>query len=278
MTEQSLLIKTKGWAIYGNTGGTNITTIEETADWYTWTNNERFAWAETQKIELTGIAAKKMTVFPMAWSIQEMTMPDGFCWGEYQGSMGYNGETPDATGGMPWYCEIHDFWTTRPFTDSELNSIAGAATLNYQWGPGMDGWAASNSATFMDFEQVIAARSRIYGPSSNQLDYQGLYPTFRLGTAPTTAGANAVISPAVRRNFNVKLHDCQWGSGEPIGTIDVYHTRVMISNLDTESNNTISENFSTYVQIPPSIQPMLVAVEKPPFLSRMTYERRSKGV
>lgn len=68
------------------------------------------------------------------------------------------------------------------------------------------------------------------------------------------------------------------GFGEPIGTIDIYHTRVMISNLDTSANNTISENFSTYVQIPPSIQPMLVTVEKPSFLERMTIERRSKGV
>ena len=118
MSEQmSLRINTKGWQIYGNTGGSNISQIQATADWYSWTKNERFAWAETQKIELTGIAAERKTVFPLAWSVQEMTMPDGFCWGEFQGSMGYNGEVPDATGGMPWYCEVHDFWTTRPFTD-----------------------------------------------------------------------------------------------------------------------------------------------------------------
>ena len=279
MSEQmSLRINTKGWSIYGNTGGSNIQTVAATADWYTWTNNERFAWAETQEIELTGIAKEKKTVFPLAWSVQEMTMPDGFCYGIYHDNVGYStGDLPDASGGMPWHCEIHDFWTSRPFSDSELNAIAGAASSNLQWGPSMDGWASAITPSFMDWEQIIAARSRIWGPSSNQLDYQGMYPNARPTANDDIFGM--VITPVQRRNFNVKLHDCQWGSGEPIGTIDVYHTRLMITQLDTKSAGNITDSYDTcYVQIPPSIQPMLVTVEKPAFLERMTIERRSKGV
>ena len=284
MSEQmSLKINTKGWAIYGNSGGNNISLIQANACWSSWTNNQRFAWAECQKIELTGIAAEKKTVFPLAWSVQEMTMPDGYCFGMLAGKTGYDsGGLPNGDGGMPWYCEVHDFWTTRAFTDEELARIAGADVLNYQWGPGMDGWDGASTTTFMDFEQVFAARSRIWGPSSNQLDYQGLYPNARPLPHAEDGQSGTVIDASVRRNFNVKMHDCQWGSGEPIGTIDVYHTRVMISCLDTKAANQIASDDvnwePTYVQIPPSIQPMLVTIEKPGFLERMTIERRSKGI
>jgi len=259
----SLKINTKGWAIYGNSGGTNI----------------------TQKIELTGIAAEKKTVFPLAWSVQEMTMPDGYCFGMNNGLLGYDTGTmlPNGTGGMPWYCEIHDFWTTRELNDQEISRIAGGDVLNYQWGPGQDGWAGATTDTFMDYEQVFAARSRIWGPASNALDYFGLYPNARpLPQEDPAAQTGTIISEHVRRNFNVKMHDCQWGSGEPIGSIDVYHCRVMITNLDTSAMATIASGDPgwepTYCQIPPSIQPMLVTVEKPAFLERMTIERRSKGI
>ena len=283
--QMSLKINTKGWAIYGNAGGTNMAQVIEDADWSAWTANQRFAWAEQQKIELTGIAKDQKTVFPLAWSVQEMTMPDGFCFGMNNGLLGYDTTTmlPNGTGGMPWYCEVHDFWTSRKLTDDDLAKIAGAFTLNYQWGPGMDGWKGATTPPFMDYEQIIAARSRIWGPSSNQLDYFGLYPNARpLPQEDPAAQTGAIISEHVRRNFNVKMHDCQWGSGEPIGTIDVYHTRLMITSLDTSAMATIASGSidwePTYVQIPPSIQPMLVTVEKPGFLERMTIERRSKGV
>lgn len=264
MTQQSFLIKTKGWLLTKGTYGA----LRDTADWVDWTADGRLAWAEQQKIELTGLAKKKVVPIPQGWAVQEMLPPRGFCFGLY------HREYTEVVkpNGLAWNCEIHDFWTTRELTDAELQTIAGS-TVNQRSGPGMEGYAFTEvlsgsgdaQAPFMDWEQIIAARSRTFAPTS---------PVVALVAGPT----GMEVDPAARKTYVAKLHDNQWGSMEPIACLDLYHCRLMISNIDTESVEVIEDETSTFCDIPPSIQPMIVDVVKPNFITRLTYERRSKGI
>jgi len=256
----SFLVKTKGWLL---TAGT-IPDVIARADYSTYTNNGRFAWAERTKIELTGIAANREVVFPMGWNVQELVPPEGYAYGTYNLDFAAG---PPATipNGLPFYCEIHDIWSTVPLSDADLGLIVGA-TNNEQYGPAMEGNAQITlQAPYMDFEQVIAARSRVWGPSAAPLDY-------------STRGEPPIISSDVRQQFCPLMHDCTWGSGEPIANLDFYHVRCYIAGIDTMSGNVISNQTGTFCTMPSSIQPMAVQIAKPDFLSRMTMERRSKGV
>lgn len=262
MTQQSFLIKTKGWLLSAGT----LLPLQGQADWNEWTADGRFAWAEQQKIELTGLAKKEMVPVPQGWAVQEMVPPRGYCFGLY-----HREYTEDVKpNNLPWNCEIHDFWTTRELTDEELSTIAGEA-INQRSGPGMEGYAFTTASSgnaqppFMDWEQIVAARSRTWAPTTTNPAGYGIH----VGSGP---------DPAVQKQFVAKLHDNQWGSMEPIACLDLYHCRLMISNIDTQSVDSIESETSTFCDIPPSIQPMIVDVIKPEFIERVTYERRSKGI
>ena len=267
MTLQSLLIKTKGYILTKAT----LAGIQDSASWYAWLYNGSFAWAEQQKIELTGLAKKKVVPIPQGWSVQEMLPPRGYCYGLY--AQEYDEGAPPTPNNLPWYCEIHDFWTTRKIKPKELGTIAGQLR-NMRTGPAMEGYddleftgagMGVGEPPFFDWEQVIACRSRTWAPTS-----VGAFGYGRLG-----------IEPAAQKQFVAKLHDNQWGSMEPIACLDIYHCRLIISNIDTQSGPSpfvIEDETFTFCDIPPSIQPMIVDVVKPDFITRVTYERRSKGI
>lgn len=261
MTLQSFLIKTKGWLL---TSGT-YDVIRANADWYDWCPDGTFAWAEQQKIELTGLAVKEVTPIPQGWAVQEMLPPRGYCFGLYNTE--FDPQNPPVSNNLPWWCEIHDFWTTTELTAAELQTIAGA-TVNQRSGPGMEGYSGivatggDAQAPYEDWEQVIACRSRTWAPTA---------------TAPFDYG-RLTLNAATRKQFVAKIHDNQWGSLEAIGTIDLYHTRLIKTNIDTQSAEVIEIETGTFCDISPSIQPMIVEILKPAFIERMTMERRSKGI
>jgi len=264
--QHSLLVKTKGWLL---TSGT-IADVDARADWSSYTNNGRYAWAERNKIELTGIAAEDKVAFPMGWSVQETQTPEGYCYGLFNldySPTGGPGGTATVPNGLPWYCEIHDVWSTVEITDDQLDLFAGV-TNNEQYGPSFMGNAqVTGQGMYLDFEQVIAGRSRIWGPSAAPLDY----------IKDPARSFIPIISGDVRQQFDPLMHDNIWGSGEPIASLDLHHVRLYISNIDTKSGNTIDTNF-TFCTMPPSIQPMVVDIVKPDFLSKMTMVRRSLDV
>jgi len=256
----SFLVKTKGWLV---TAGT-IPDVVARADHSFYTLNGRFAWAERTKIELTGIAANREVVFPMAWSIQEIVPPEGYAYGTF-GIAYVEGPPPTVPNGLPFYCEIHDIWSSVELTDKEIQLVAGRYN-NEQYGPAMEGNAqVTSQMPYLDWEMVVAARSRVWGPSSIPFDYN------QKGTIPT-------LSPAVRQQFCPLMHDNTWGSGEPIGTLDIHHVRIYIAGIDTDIGGAISATTGTFCTMPSSIQPMAVEIAKPSFLARMTIERRSKGI
>jgi len=256
----SFLVKTKGWLLTIGTAND----IRLRADWYAYTLNGRFAWAERTKIELTGIAANREVVFPMAWSIQEIVPPEGYAYGTY--NIDYvEGPPPTVPNGLPFYCEIHDIWSSVELDDAQLGLVAGEFN-NEQYGPSMEGNAqVTSQMPFLDWEMVVAARSRVWGPSAIPFDYN------QKGVIPT-------ISPYVRQQFCPLMHDNTWGSGEPIASLDLYHVRIYIAGIDTGLGGTISDTTGTFCTMPSSIQPMAVEIVKPSFLARMTMERRSKGI
>jgi hypothetical protein len=260
MTLQSFLVKTKGWLI---TGG-NMAVMQANADWYTWCADGSFAWAEQQKIDLVGMASKELVPVPQGWGVQEMLPPKGYCYGLYEKEYVDAGTSAN---GLPWWCEIHDFWTTRPLTDEELNQIAGR-NINQRVGPAMNKYeeitatAGDAQPMYMDWEQVIACRSRTWAPAGGTpLDY-----------------GRMTMDDAVRKQFVAKLHDNQWGSMEPVACLDLYHCRLYRSNLDTQNTGEVETETNTFVDMPPSIQPMLVDVVKPEFIANVTMQRRSKGI
>jgi len=257
--QHSFLVKTKGWLL---TAGT-IANVEARADWSDYTNNGRYAWAERNKIELTGLAVEGEVAFPMGWSVQETNPPEGYCYGLYH--LDYvEGPPASIPNGLPWYCEIHDIWSTVALTDDQLELFAGV-TNNEQYGPSFMGNAQIPAqGMYLDFEQVIAGRSRVWGPSAAPLNYDSR------GSPPT-------ISGNVRQQFDPLMHDNIWGSGEPIASLDLHHVRLYISNIDTAADQEIDNNF-TFCTMPPSIQPMVVEIVKPDFLSKMTMVRRSLDV
>ena len=262
MTEgtHNFLVKTKGWLLSAGT----YADVQARADWYTWTANQRFAWAERTKIELTGIAAAREVIFPMGWSIQEIGPPEGYCYGTY--NIPFVEDPATISNGMPWYCEIHDVWSTQEISNDDLDMFAGRVT-NQQYGPSMEANAqVPADMPYKDWEMVVAARSRVWAPLMAPLDYGGF------------KGQSQALSAYARQQFDVLTHDNTWGSGEPIASLDLYHVRLYITCIDTKAPSLINDLTGTYCQMPSSLQPMAVQIAKPDFLSRMTMERRSKGI
>ena len=274
----SLLTKTKGWLL---TAGT-VADVKARADWWADCNNGRFAWAERNKTELTGVAVDEEVLIPGAWSIQEIVPPEGWCIGAFKNDptmVGGEIASWDALNGLPWYCEIHDIFSTVEMTDDELGFVAGRMN-NEQYGPSMLGNAQITlQDMYLDFEQVIAARSRVWFPSSYLFDYG------RSQQPPEFS-----LSPYVRQQFAAKVHDNQWGSAEPIASLDLYHVRIFITNVDRDSAGFLSGDPASPITIagtpgsgwfctmPSANMPMMAIRTKPEFLARMTMERRSKGV
>ena len=123
----------------------------------------------------------------------------------------------------------------------------------------------------MDFEQVIAARSRVWAPDLSNL--------FGYGSSEEVTQPSSYV----RLQFGHLVHDNVWGSGEPIASTYLYHTRIYITNLDSDaissppSSGDIPDT-ATFCTFPSSIQPMLAVTDKPNFITRMTYKRRSLDV
>jgi hypothetical protein len=262
----SLTVKTHGWLAQTVT----YQNIVDTSTWTTFTANYRFAWGLQQKIELQGIAMKGEVLYPQGFAIQETHPPEGF---NHRKSI-FQGSPAAAHFGMPWGIEIHDLWMTVPFTEENFQKFAGYYS-NEQLGPAFLRPAMGSSTgytPYKDFEQVVAARSRIF-----MGDNLGL-----------TSAEIADIEPAVREQPARRVHDVTWGSGEPIASQDLYHVRICITrcgvNVTGGADPTEFVLWDAdaaspwYCWVPPSIQPMLAIADKPSFLSRMTMERRSKAV
>jgi len=261
---QGFTVKTHGWQV----GPLYIDAIVDRCEggFCRWTANYRFAFAEQQTIDLAGLAVKDLIAFPMGWSVQEIYPPVGWCQGIY------NNEYKQ---GMPWYAEIHDLWTTVKLTRKDFDAFVGTNSNN-RYGPGMLGASPSvpggERSSTIDFEQIVAARSRVWGANLGNL----------FGYGDSTA---EVTQPNVnvRLQFGNLTHDNVWGSGEPIASTTLYHTRIYITNLDADAYTGIPTNGDvpangTFCTFPSSIQPMLAVTDKPNFITRMTYKRRSLDV
>jgi hypothetical protein len=265
-TPQSLVIKTVGWLVQTAT----YNNIINTSTWTTFTNNKRFAWGLQQRINLQGIAMDESVLYPQGFAIQETHPPEGFC---HAKSL-YGGSPTIARFGMPWGIEIHDLWMTVPMTQAEFNRFAGL-NANEQLGPAFLPPAEGDNENYIpykDFEQVVAARSRVWLGDSLGL----------------TQADIAVIDPTVREQPARRVHDVYWGSGDPIASQDLYHVRICITRCGIDYSSSpdpaewefwdLSASDPWYCWVPPSIQPMLVVKDKPSFIARMTMERRSKAV
>ena len=172
---------------------------------------------------------------------------------------------------MPLWVEIHDVWTTTPFTEEDFRKFTGYY-LNTQLPPAMK-WVYQmvdnpGNIPYYDFEQVVACRSREWMGDTMGLTWAEL----------------GDIDVVVREMPGRKTQDVQWGSGEAIASQDIYHIRIIIARVDTDANTgvptetTFHANNKWFTIIPPSLQPMLTYADKPEFVERITMERRSKNV
>lgn len=260
----SLCVKTPGWLAQTVTAQNII----DTSTWACFTMNKRYAWGLQQKIELQGIAMQGKVLYPQGFAIQETHPPEGF---NHRKSIyeDINGG-PAGQFGMPWGMEIHDLWMTVPFDEEDFQKFVGFN--HYQLGPAFLMSVMGGRTPYKDFEQVVAARSRIF-----MGDNLGL-----------TSAEIADIRPSVRQQPARRVHDVTWGSGEPIASQDLYHVRICITRCGINVTGgqspeewvfwDASADSPWYTWVPPSIQPMLAIADKPSFLSRMTMERRSKAV
>jgi len=265
-TPQTLVVKTVGWLVQTIT----YQNIVDTSTWTTFTNDRRFAWGLQQRINLQGIAMDESVLYPQGFAIQETHTPEGF---NHAKSI-RQGEPASNQFGMPWGIEIHDLWLTTPMTQAQFNRFAGL-NANEQLGPAFLPPAEGDNENYIpykDFEQVVAARSRIW-----------LGDTLGLTMSEITQ-----IIPQVRQQPARRLHDVYWGSGDPIASQDLYHVRLCITRcgIDTTGGQDPAEWVfwdndplsPWFCWVPPSIQPMLVVKDKPSFIARITMERRSKAV
>jgi hypothetical protein len=254
-----LIMKTPGFLL------SNITHLDVIAasDFSNFTLNGRFAWGVQSHTELVGTAIQGEVLFPQGWSVQEGTSPSGWV----DRTINNNLKT-----GMPWGVEIHDVWTTTPFTEEDFRKFTGYY-LNTQLPPAMlsayQMIQHPGNEPYYDFEQVIACRSREWMGDTMGMDLVALL----------------AVDATVREMPGRKTHDVQWGSGEVIASQDIYHIRIMIARVDTASNTGVPTETTFYTGtsnwftiIPPSIQPMLTYADKPEFVEKITMERRSKNV
>jgi len=262
----SLCVKTPGWLAQTVT----YQNVVDASTWSCFTMNLRFAWGLQQKIELQGISMQGKVLYPQGFAIQETHPPEGFNHRKSIFKVPSGGGSASAHFGMPWGIEIHDLWMTVPFTETDFQKFAGFN--HYQLGPAFLMSLMGGRTPYKDFEQVVAARSRIFMGDN-------------LGLASAEI---ADIDPTVRQQPARRVHDVTWGSGEPIASQDLYHVRICITRcgIDITGGADPSEWVfwdadsaqPWYCWVPPSIQPMLAITDKPSFLSRMTMERRSKAV
>jgi hypothetical protein len=206
-----------------------------------------FMYYTRDRIDIGGLAANQLAVFPQGWSVQEIRPPLSTALeGKLEG--GDNGP-------INQFVEIHDLWTTVELTRDDI--FGKLFRNNYQFGPAMEGQdAAANDNRYLDFEQVIAARSRVWVDDGSLLQKgAGSWPVF---------------------NFLRKVHDCQWGSGEPIGNDILYHVRAVRFYYDTDANGDPTGNAQVF--IPASIQPMLTIVDKPKDIAYLAMKQRSLDV
>jgi len=252
----SLVFKTPGW-VFSYATRQNII---DTSTYQGFTVNGRYAWGLVQQTELLGSALQEEVLFPQGWSVQEATGPRGYVERIINNV---------ARKGLPWGCEVHDVWSTVPITEEMFRRFVGYYD-NAQQPPAMEKAQMGQNEgliPYLDFEQVIGVRSRNWmgdtmGMVLNDFD---------------------ILDPIVRQMPSRKTHDMQWGSGEAIASQDIYHIRIVIAQMDTQSGTGTQgtefyNNSAWFTIIPPSIQPMLTYADKPPFVARITMERRSKNV
>jgi len=199
------------------------------------------------RIDIAGLAAEKLAVFPQGWSVQEIKPPLAT---PLEGKV-----VGDDNGPTNQYMEMHDIWSTVEITEDEIFTML--FRQNGQIGPSMEGWdSATQPNRYLDFEQVIAARSRVWSDDLSLIN-KGV------GTWPVL-------------NYLRKVHDCTWGSGEPIGNDIVYHIRAVRFYYDTDGSKDPVGN--AQVWIPASIQPMLAIVDKPKEIAYLAMKQRSLDV
>ncbi len=250
-----LMFKTRGWAVNDST----LQDLEDDATWVTMTLSGRLAWAHQQRTELLGTALKEQVIYPQGWSIQEFTPPYG-----WSAAVIDTAGTPKI--GMPMRLNIHDLWTTVPMTEEYFKRAVGYYEYNVL-GPAFIPLPYANAGHigYMDFEQVVAAHSREFN-----VDYGAM-------------SKDVIAADAAVRVYPLHMtYSNQWGSAEPIASQDIYHTRICVCTVDLNTMPSTSaepsDSTDWFVQVPPSIQPMVTVEDKPSFIERVTMERRSKAV
>tara|TARA_B100000029_G_scaffold204460_1_gene202399 strand:+ start:303 stop:1064 length:762 start_codon:yes stop_codon:yes gene_type:complete len=207
-----------------------------------------FEYYIRNEIELSGIQAEELTCFPQGWSVQEIELPwNSSLLGKVQG---------DDHGPTRQIVEIHDIYSTQEITEAQIFNELFSSTNEI--GPAMVDvpQGASTPSRYLTFEQVIAARSRVFMQNRETV--------------------NAALNEDYARNLGVVIHDMTWGSGEPFACEKLFHVRAVRFFIDTSAEDEIDQDFVQ--SIPASIQPMAVQVADVPFLGYMTTLRRSLDV
>lgn len=209
-----------------------------------------FQWYEfyiRNEIDLSGIAAEQLSIYVQGWDVQEAYLP----WvtkltGVVKGD--------SDQGGTQQQVIIHDIFTTEEIKGTDIFGELFSTTADLP--PAMiDQLNAPGSITrYLNFEQVVCARSRQF-------------------QANRDTDNGAIVYP---QNLCVKVNDQVWGSGEPIAADKLYHIRAVRFFNDTDASG---DFISTFFQvIPPAIIPLAVEVADLPFLAQMTNVRRSLDV
>jgi hypothetical protein len=221
----------------------------------TWNGGYQFDsyWFEyyvRNEIDLSGIAAEELTIFPQGWSIQEIELPwNTDLTGQVRG---------DAGGPTNQIVEIHDIFSTQEIPEGRIFGDLFSSTNNL--GPSMVDVPQNSPqpSRYLTFEQVIAARSRTFLQNRD--------------TVNAGSGDN-------NRDLGINVMDNTWGSGEPVASTKLFHIRAVRFSIDTDDSADPPTITSTFVQsIPASIQPMAIEISDVPFLGYMTTLRRSLDV
>jgi len=207
-----------------------------------------------QEINLNGMSAEELAVFPAGWDVQEIELPFGYP------LLGKVNGTANA-GALQQHIIVHDIWTTQEISDTDImNELFSSSGPSL--GPGfLDVPQGSASLSrYLDYEQVIAGRSREFvepGRDTNSL------------------GANPIIRYS-------KINDQTWGMGSPVASDTIHHIRAVRLFLDTGASGNPPDADGAYkgyyFVLPGSMQPMMTQVADPDFLSYYTMLRRNLDV